>query len=149
MRNATLSTFLALMLCLVGSGCSSFQKHWRAAGNQPAPTDDISGRWTGTWKSAANGHNDKLRCIVSKIDEQHYSAQFHAKYKHIFSFSYTVPLTVATNQPDQRAFKGEADLGKLAGGLYTYEGFATPTNFFSRYNSKYDHGIFEMSRPKK
>ena len=34
-----------------------------------------------------------------------------------------------------------------AGGLYTYKGRATATNFFSTYSCKYDHGIFEMTRP--
>jgi len=149
-RNTAIAAILGLILCLVASGCSSFHKNWRTASKLKTPNDDISGRWTGIWKSDSNGHNDKLRCIISKIDDQHYNAQFHAKYKKILSFGYTVPLTVTvTNQSDRRDFKGEADLGKLAGGLYTYEGFATPTNFFSRYNSRYDHGIFEMVRPIK
>ncbi|MDB6057009.1 MAG: hypothetical protein JWO95_853 [Verrucomicrobiales bacterium] len=144
-RNSNIAAFLGLILFLTASGCSSFHKNWRAAALQ-TPTDDISGRWTGTWKSDSNGHNDKLRCIISKIDEQHYSAQFHAKYKKILSFSYTVSLIATNDASGRHNFKGEADLGKLAGGRYTYEGFATPTNFFSRYNSKYDHGIFELSR---
>lgn len=147
-REINIAVILGLILCLAGFGCSSFHKNWRAAGKVQTPTDDISGRWTGTWKSDSNGHNDKLRCVISKIDEQHYSAQFHAKYKKILSFGYTVPLT-ATSNSGRRDFKGEANLGKLAGGVYTYEGFATPTNFFSRYDSKYDHGVFEMSRPTK
>jgi hypothetical protein len=148
MHAKLITTILGALLCLAGSGCSSFHKNWRAAGKVPTPTDDISGRWAGTWKSDSNGHNDKLRCVISKIDDEHYSAQFHAKYKKIFSFGYTVPLSV-TKQLDRREFKGEANLGKLAGGVYTYVGFATPTNFFSRYNSKYDRGVFQMSRPTK
>ena len=42
---------------------------------------------------------------------------------------------------------GEADLGKLAGGTYYYEGRITPTHFPSTYRSKYDHGSFELRRP--
>lgn len=147
-HKSNIAIIVGLTLCVAVSGCSSFQKDWRAAGKLQAPTDDINGRWTGIWKSDSNGHTDKLRCIISKNDEQHYTARFHAKYKKILSFSYTVPL-IATNQSGRREFKGHADLGKLAGGLYAYAGFATPTNFFSRYDSKYDHGQFEMSRPVK
>ncbi len=107
---------------------------------------DITGRWQGTWKSDSNGHTDKLRCLISKGDESHYTARFHAKYKKVFSFSYTVPLVV-TNIGESRQFKGEANLGKLAGGNYTYDGAATPRNFTARYDSKYDRGTFTMARP--
>ncbi len=34
-----------------------------------------------------------------------------------------------------------------SGGVYHYDGDATPTNFFSTYKSKYDHGTFQMTRP--
>jgi hypothetical protein len=37
----------------------------------------------------------------------------------------------------------------MAGGVYTYEGSASATNFTSTYNSKYDHGVFQMRRPEK
>jgi len=141
---------LGFVVCGLLSSCSSFQRSWREAAATGAlpPGDDIFGRWEGTWKSDSSGHNDKLRCVISKVDSEHYTAKFHAKYKHIFSFGYSVPLVV-TNDGTKRTFKGEADLGKLAGGLYTYEGSANPTNFYSRYDSKYDHGTFQMTRPLK
>jgi len=57
-----------------------------------------------------------------------------------------VPLTV-----ERRAMSFNSrvppNLGALAGGRYTYTGRATGTNFFSTYSCKYDHGIFEMTRP--
>jgi hypothetical protein len=135
------------VLCGLLSGCS-FSRQWSQAGKVTIPTDEITGRWQGTWKSDSSGHNDKLRCVVTKTDNQHYSALFHAKYKRVFSFGYEVPLSV-TRDGAQWTFQGEADLGKLAGGRYTYDGFATPTNFHSRYDSKYDRGTFEMTRPKQ
>ena len=137
---------LGLILCGLLSGCSTFQREWRQSAKTSPPAGDISGRWQGTWKSDASGHNDKLRCVITKSDDQRYTALFHAKYKHILSFGYSVPLVV-TNDGTKRTFKGEADLGKLAGGRYTYEGSATPTEFNSRYDSKYDRGTFEMKRP--
>jgi hypothetical protein len=142
----TATAALALIFCGLLSGCSTFQREWRQTAKAPPPAGDISGRWQGTWKSDANGHNDKLRCVITKSDDQHYTARFHAKYKHILSFGYSVPLVV-TNDGIKRTFKGEADLGKLAGGRYTYEGSATPTEFNSHYDSKYDRGTFEMKRP--
>ena len=74
-------------------------------------------------------------------------ARFRATYGGVFHFSYTVPLTL---QPHDAGWElsGEANLGKLAGGAYYYEGRITPTNFTSTYRSKYDHGIFELHRPE-
>src|SRR5260221_14416022 len=109
---------LGFIVCGLFSGCSSFQRNWRetaATATQP-PRDDIFGRWEGTWKSDSSGHTDKLRCVLNKIDEQHYTANFHAKYRRILSFSYSVPLIV-TNDGTKRSFRGEANLGKLAGGV--------------------------------
>ena len=42
----------------------------------------------------------------------------------------------------------QADLGKLAGGVYYYEGRANATNLVSTYRSMKDHGRFELARPR-
>ena len=134
---------LAVLLCC---GCSSFNRDWRKAAQQPTPTDSMEGRWEGSWKSDANGHEGKLRCLMSRQDDAHYSARFHATYAKTFHFSYTVPLQVQEHIGGWE-FNGEENLGKLAGGVYYYEGRAWPTNLHSTYRSKYDHGIFELRRP--
>ena len=130
------------------AGCSAFNYEWRQAARLPAPTNDITGRWQGHWTSEATGHHDALRCLVIKVDDNNYDAKFHAAYKRwiTFRFGYTVRLEAAPSNNVIR-FHGAENLGRLAGGLYTYDGFANPTNFFSRYKSKYDHGTFQMSRP--
>ena len=140
----------ALGLALLAAGCSSFDRDWDAAAAtlRPSVPGSIEGRWLGTWHSDANHHTDELRCLVTRTNDA-YSARFHARYRKVFRFrfGYTVPLTV-TEKEGAFQFEGAADLGWLAGGRYTYEGRATPTNFFSTYSSKYDHGVFEMTRPK-
>ncbi len=128
------------------SGCSSFNREWSAALKEPIPSATLSGPWEGRWISDVNGHNDKLRCIISQKTDSGYDAKFHATYKSVFHFGYTVPLEVK-KRGNSFVFSGEADLGKMAGGVYTYEGASTATNFFSTYDSKYDHGKFEMHRP--
>lgn len=142
----TSALILLLAIPVLAAGCSSFNREWKKAGEQAAPTDDMAGRWQGTWKSEASGHTDELRCIVTKGDSGYYQAQFHAKYHGILSFGYTVPLKVEKTN-DSFQFSGEADLGSMAGGMYQYQGHADPTNFFSNYSSKDDHGTFQMSRP--
>jgi hypothetical protein len=139
---------LAVLLpALLAGGCSTFNRDWRAAGKQPIPPDAITGRWEGAWKSDASGHTGKLRGLVSKVDETHYRVNFRAAYRHFLHFSYAVPLAVDQGDGVWH-FSGEEDLGGLAGGVYRYEGQATPTNFFSTYRSQYDHGTFEMARPE-
>ena len=137
-----------LLVALVLSGCSSFNHQWNKAAAQPAPTTDILGRWQGTWKSDASGHNDPLRCLITRSDQGAYQARFHARYHKVFTFGYTVKLNVTkTDDNDAFHFRGDANLHWWAGGMYHYEGKATPTNFFSTYRCKYDHGTFQMTRP--
>jgi hypothetical protein len=136
------SIALVLLVC----GCSSFNREWKRAGKQPAPTDSITGRWEGHWLSDVNAHTGKLRCIVTHQTNDLYEARFRATYMKILRFSYTVPLTVNASN-DVWHFHGEEDLGAMAGGVYRYVGSATATNFHSTYDSKYDRGVFEMQRP--
>jgi hypothetical protein len=140
-------SFLLLAELLLASGCSTFNHAWTKAAKEPVvTTNTLLGCWEGTWLSDANGHNGNLRCIVTLKDDGTYNARFHAIYKKVLGFGYTVPLkAAATNGVFE--FNGEADLGWWAGGVYHYEGHAQDTNFFSTYRCKYDHGVFQMTRP--
>ena len=136
---------LPLSLLLILTGCSSFDREWKAAAEQRQP--DISGRWEGRWLSDKNGHTGRLRAVMTQTDSEHYKAHFHATFWKIFHATYMVPLEFEKRN-SELFLKGEADLGKLSGGTYVYEAKATPNEFFSTYRSKYDHGTFEMKRPK-
>ncbi|HUS34439.1 MAG TPA: hypothetical protein VM680_03710 [Verrucomicrobiae bacterium] len=131
-----------LWLC----GCSSFNKEWKAALKAPIPQNSIEGPWTGEWRSEKNGHHGALRCVVSKASEKTYRAHYHAVYWKILRFSYAATLN-AEQTNGAVHLRGEANLGKLAGGVYKYDGSATSAEFRSTYSSKYDHGTFDMSRP--
>ncbi len=134
-----------LVLC----GCSAFDYEWRQAARQRVPTEGITGRWEGRWISQANGHNDGLRALITAVDSNHYDVKFHAAYKQWVTvyFGYTVRMEAKPGADGSVLFRGSEDLGALAGGVYSYEGQADRTNFFSTYKSKYDHGTFEMQRP--
>ena len=111
------------------------------------PQNSIEGRWEGRWLSEVNGHSGELRCLMTRVDESRCHARFRATYGKVLHFSYAVPLSIQKHF-DGWEFSGEANLGKLAGGIYYYEGRANPTNFFSTYRSQYDHGTFELHRPE-
>jgi hypothetical protein len=139
---------MVVALAAFAAGCSTFNYEWRREARKPTATNDITGRWEGKWISEATGHNDPLQCLITHVSEGRYAARFRATYERVLHFSYTVILDAkpGTNGID---FHGTADLGKLAGGVYQYDGYATPTNFFSRYKSKHDRGTFQMGRPTR
>jgi hypothetical protein len=143
-RMASLLLLPALLLC--GSGCSTFNRDWKRAGTASPSPVGMEGRWQGTWVSEANHHQGGLRCLMTKNADGAYKARFKATYAEILSFGYTAKLKVQENG-DSFNFEGDANLGKLAGGVYHYVGNATGTNFFATYSSKADHGTFQMQRP--
>lgn len=130
------------------SGCSSFHRDFKALDTTADATDDILGRWEGTWISDQNGHHGILRCIVEPHPEKsgRYLARFRATFARFMSFQYHLEMTTERRK-DVVHFKSKADLGWLAGGVYKYEGQATATEWRSTYRSKKDHGRFEMNRP--
>src|SRR3954447_9155869 len=140
--NRRILTATLLSACLFTTGCSTFNRDWKRAA---VANDGLTGRWEGTWKSDVNGHTDRLRCLMTRTNEQ-YLARFHANYLKIFVFTYSVPLQVQ-EQAGTFSFSGHANLGYWAGGEYQYKGTATATNFHSVYTAKADHGVFDMTRP--
>lgn len=140
-----------MLSTLLLTGC--YESRWSDAGKQTIPEGSIAGRWEGTWKSDSNGHDGGLRCIISEVTHDSFKADFHATYGWIFSFGYsaTMKITAGTTLPASGPayvyFKGDEDIGWLAGGVYQYDGKVGPTIFFCNYKSGGDHGVFQLSRP--
>src|SRR2546426_9820651 len=136
---------LLLVICLCG--CSTFNRDWRLAALRPGGQNSVEGAWEGRWLSEASGHHGRLRCLMERESGSLYQARFRATYGGVLRFSYTARLEVQPHDTGWE-FNGEANLGKLAGGVYYYEGRATATNLISIYRSKHDHGRFELERPR-
>src|SRR5438552_1069230 len=145
-----------IVICILGMGlmsCSSisFNRQWRSA---PVRMEEcaICGKWKGTWVSEVNGHHGRLRGILEQNPDGTYNARFHATYWKFFRYSTTVTLHPVPGriggEPDKVFLKGEADLGKVLG-VYEYDGYATPEEYFIKYQSKYDHGVNRMKRAGK
>lgn len=131
---------------LLATGCSSFQRHWKEAAQAETSSGGLAGAWDVTWTSEASGHQGRLRCLIRAQDGTNYQAWFRANYAKVFNFGYKVTLRALPAQ-DRQVFHGEANLGALVGGVYTYDGYATATNLYSSYRCRMDHGRFEMRRP--
>jgi hypothetical protein len=133
---------------MVTTGCSTFNRDWKRASATLPPAHDLDGRWEGYWLSERNGHHGRLQCLVSRLEDGSYRARFKATYWKCFRFGYAVNLSVAREPTGAFNFQGEADLGWWGGGVYHYNGHATPGDFVSTYKSEYDHGTFRMARPE-
>jgi hypothetical protein len=138
---------LAALPLLLGCGCSTFSRDWKQAAQQPTPPDALAGRWEGQWLSEVNKHRGRLRCLIALAGENRCAARFQATYARVFRFTYTVTLRLQPHDGGWE-FTGDENLGRLAGGVYHYEGRASPTKFFSTYRSGGDHGVLEMHRPE-
>lgn len=137
-----------LAILLQVTGCSSFHREWREAGRASDATKPYLGNWEGKWVSNQNGHSGKLRCVLAEQPgADRFRAHFRATYAKVLRFAYVAELTGAVTNGVVH-FTGESDLGKLAGGVYKYAGEADGTRFECTYESKYDHGTFQMSRAK-
>ncbi len=118
---------------------AEFHRRWEAAPARPA--NGLEGRWRGEWISQANGHHGALKCLLTKTASGEYEAMFHAVYAGFLAVAYPVALH---GQPSGGKLKlaGKADLGKLAGGVYHYEGETDENAFNCAYRCAYDHGPF-------
>ena len=142
---------LMLALTLLAAGCSTtteFDQVWDAAGSTPTPDDSITGQWVGQWQNENGGHSGKMRAVITRLDDTHYLAQYHAKYGGMFTFESVVPLRIEQTEAQRVEFSGEANLGSMAGGLYEYTGHATPDEFISDYTSRGNTGTYELTRPE-
>jgi len=139
---------LLLSTLLLAGGCSSFNRDWKEAADQSF--DGMEGRWIGRWHSDYNQHNGVLRCLITKREGNTYHTRFHAKYKWgilTVSYPYDMDMTL-TPQGDTYKFTGQANLGKLAGGLYHYDGNGTIRRIDINYRADKDHGTFQLQRPE-
>ncbi len=132
---------------LLVTGCSSFNRDYQQALLKGAAKDSITGPWVGSWQSDKNSHHGELRGIITKLEGDVYQTRFKATFWKMFTYTSEAEFVMQPHN-DGFEFFGTKKLGWLAGGEYTYEGRVGPEKFFSTYKNKWDHGTFQMERPK-
>jgi hypothetical protein len=134
-----ISHFLAALV----SNASDFKRRWRLDAPPPSAVNGLQGRWEGEWISEVNGHHGALRCLLACGETGDYKASFHAVYASVLRVCYTVQLHGQWTGGKLK-LEGDADIGALAGGVYSYQGEAAENEFVCTYRCKYDHGTFRM-----
>jgi hypothetical protein len=139
---------LRLLLLVVAaflSGCANrFEQRWTEASGWRS-NELHAGRWAGEWRSRKHRNAaGELKCVLSRQAEGRYHASFKAKWL-LFTSYYDTEFT--TRQRGKvLEFSGQQDLGSMFGGVYTFNGSATPGTFVADYHSSYDSGTFKMQR---
>ena len=128
------------------AGCSTFDRDYRQAVAAETSGRGVEGPWDGHWKSEGGHGGDRLRALLTRTAPDTIHARFRAQYWGIFAGDEDVDLHVTSTSPTRAA--GEADLGFFKGGVYQYDATITPSTFDATYKSKYDHGQFNLARPK-
>jgi len=142
---------LALLLFATTSCSLPYQQRWKKVAQTPATTapTTLEGAWVGTWRSEGTGHHGKLKAIVTPAtgSSDVWDFHYHATWAKILSGGYTTQHKAEEKSPGNFIISGEHDLGKLFGGVFRYDGAATPEHFKANYRSSNDHGVFELERP--
>jgi len=147
----------ALVVSFSLASCSiGYNRDWKAAAATDATLlpKDLEGAWTGTWKSNHDGHKGNLRAIVTKLptaagQPDKYNFRYHATWANILSGIINAEheaIPAGKKRDGLVNLSGEKDLGRL-GGVYSFIGTASPTEFKADYKGKLDKGVFEMKRP--
>lgn len=103
------------------------------------------GGWRGYWVSDKNGHNGPLRARFRQIDANTYRVTYAGRFWKVVPFVYSVRMNVTGQQGDTLFMSGQTNVGPLVGS-FSYEGYATPFQYESRFRSRNDHGRFVLSR---
>lgn len=142
-------SLLSLLICLFLVGCGSFDREWeRAVSAQHAsPSSTPVGPWTGTWRTATNGHTGNLRAIATPSEKVpgEYKFRYKASFRKVLSARYTTHFPV-TKKGNVYWIDGEQKLP--FSGTYHHRGRITKDSFKASYsNDKGELGSFSMERP--
>lgn len=113
-----------------------------------ASAGDLSGQWSGDWKSCTSGHKGPLSAEFCKVNDCSYEVRFRGRFFKVFPFRYKVTLQVVEETPEKVVLSGSQDLGRIFG-TFTYSATVTDNCFYATYNSCKDDGIFRMERCSK
>ncbi len=136
---------LSHLLAAFTTTSSHFERDWERLMAQPSSSDPIQGCWEGEWVSNQNQHRGKLRGVFSRFAPCQYVFCFRATYWKHLSFCSEVKVMVQ-DSGGGALFHGESNLGRLAGGIYKYDGKIENFRFVCSYHCKYDHGTFQLQR---
>lgn len=105
---------------------------------------DLSGRWSGHWRSETTGHDGPLNARFKRTDATHYRVVFTGRFFKIIPFRYAQTLNVTGIDGDVVYLSGSKRL--LGFGNFCFDASATSCQFRATYSSRKDRGEFVLSK---
>ncbi len=106
---------------------------------------DLSGKWSGTWRSEISGHHGPLKAKFAVIDDSKVQARFNGRFFKLIPFHFNVTLEIVKNVDGVPTLKGKENLGRTLG-TYTYNATYSNGKFVAKYSTEKDKGVFEVGR---
>jgi hypothetical protein len=111
----------------------------------PVAAADLSGSWSGHWRSDSSGHQGPLQAEFRAINATQYRVDFSGRFFKILPFRYSVTLNVVRDDSQTIRLSGRSYLGRLFG-TFHYRAHATTAQFTANYSSRNDCGQFVLCR---
>jgi hypothetical protein len=105
---------------------------------------DLSGRWSGYWVSAKNGHSGPLQGRFRQLDADTYRVVYTGRFWGVFPFRYSTKMEVVGIGEGVAQLTASRRLGPL--GTFSTLATATDSHFDATFSSRSDSGRFVMSR---
>ena len=105
---------------------------------------DLSGRWSGHWRSETTGHDGPLNARFKRTDATHYRVVFTGSFFKVIPFRYAQTLNVTGTDGNVVYLSGSSRL--LGFGNFCFDASATGCQFRATYSSRNDRGEFVLSK---
>jgi hypothetical protein len=112
---------------------------------QAAEKLDLSGKWSGSWRSEISDHTGPLKAKFEVLDDSKVQARFSGRFFKFIPFRFNVLLEIVETKDGVVILKGKEDLGRTLG-TYTYNATYSKGKFVAKYSTDKDKGVFEVSR---
>jgi hypothetical protein len=106
---------------------------------------DLSGKWSGSWRSEISEHTGPLKAKFDVLDNSKVQARFSGRFFKVIPFRFNVLLEIVETKDGVVTLKGSQDLGRTLG-TYTYKATYSKEKFVAQYSTEKDKGVFEVSR---
>ena len=106
---------------------------------------NLTGNWSGSWKSDISGHEGPLKAKFTVSNETKIQARFTGRFFKLVPFRFNVTLDVVSQKDGVTKLQGKQDLGRALG-VYHYDVIYKGDEFIANYKTDKDKGVFEVSK---
>lgn len=111
---------------------------------RPVQATDLSGTWTGHWRSNTNGHEGPMKARFRPINGSQYRVRFTGRFFTIIPFCYTETMNVVRD--DGQTVELSASSNLCLFGAFHCRAAANHCHFNANYSAANDQGYFALRR---